>query len=305
MKKLVSLLIAVIMVVSLFALAVPATAAGTDPSFAASESKVIAFKALKNGQPGNGINPGAMYDKDYAGDNLNPLNDGADYGTNTKKAEKLKAYTNSQAGTFYTMFSENTGDLRYSNIFQVSLGSGTDPELTKISTIVLAVPGAASVVAANGLPTNLAVYYGNEEWQAVTATSTNYADAVAANKANYKELCTMADLTGTDTEPSKFVESADGSFRYIEYTLDTPIEAKYLVVGLKSQNWVYYTEFAAFSPAETATEPETTAASGAGGQGQSGTTNPTTGDNTVIVLAVVAVVAIAGAAVVVRRKEHN
>jgi len=41
MKKILSLIVSIVMVASIFALAVPASAAGVDPTFSADKSKII------------------------------------------------------------------------------------------------------------------------------------------------------------------------------------------------------------------------------------------------------------------------
>ena len=63
MKKIISLIVSIVMIASVFALAVPASAANVDPAFTADKSKIIAVsfpKAAAN------VNPDALIDGSYA-----------------------------------------------------------------------------------------------------------------------------------------------------------------------------------------------------------------------------------------------
>ncbi len=304
MKKLVSLAIAVIMIVSVFAMAMPAAAAGTDPSRPASESKVIKVKSSTKlgGSVGDFANAA---NKNYAD---NTMDQTATYASDPPKNSEIAAAHQCVAitpmGSKYSVFCEKgSTDPEYNDYLVAELGSGETVESTKIDTVVFAVPAATSKICTLGKPVinNIAVYYSNtEDWKPVAAASATADNAdVQANKANFKELFTV---TGLDKEDSttQFVESADGTYRYYEYKLAEPVEAKYLLIGTTISMYSFFTEFAVFSPEEVATtEEQTTAAT------EPAAPAADTGDNAMIVLAVVGAVAVIGLGISLRRKENN
>ena len=302
MKKLVSLAIAVIMIISALAFSVNAgSSTGKDPTYAASESKVIKVKTSTKVGGSVGAFTNAS-NKSYVDKTLDTT---ATYANDPPKNGDLATAHESLAlnpmGSKYSVFCEKgSTDPEYNTYLIAELGTGETVELTKISTIVIAVPGTASPIVTNGKPVidNFAVYYSStDDWKPVAAASATADNAdVIANKANFKELFTVKNLLKEDSE-TQFTESADGSFRYYEATLAEPVEAKYLLIGSNLTMYSFISEIAAFSPAEAATEAPA----------ETGTTAPAanTGDNAIIIASVVGAVAVIGMAVSLRKKEYN
>jgi hypothetical protein len=231
MKKFIALTLSVLMIASVFALAVPASAANLDPQFKADKSKIIGVAFPKAAAYAN---PEALIDGSYGGDNLNPCEGITAFGNGTT-ARVLGGTTFYEAATSYTAYSEKyvEGDAIYNVFVQLTLGTGTEAQKTKISSICFAVPAEASKVG-GCVPDGFSLYYGDSIW---FNTADNEAAKIAINKANWHYSCTV---TGLYAE-NKYSVAADGSYRYYECNLPEPIEATYLLLLFSREFDIYVT----------------------------------------------------------------
>ncbi len=257
MKKILSLIVSIVMVASIFALAVPASAAGVDPTFSADKSKIIGVVFPKAAAY---VNPDALIDGSYGGDNLNPCEGVEAYG-NGNTARLLGGTAFYEAATPYTAYSQKfveDGSAVYNVFIQLTLGEDNNPQKTKISSVCFAIPAEESKVGGS-IPDGFSLYAGQGIW---FNTADNEEAKININKMNYKYVCTCDGLYSQN----KYSVSADGSFRYYQCNLPEPVECTHLLllfsrefdIYLTQQNrdegkenaptvYHYVTEFAAFS----------------------------------------------------------
>ena len=233
MKKIISLIVSIVMIASVFALAVPASAANVDPAFPADKSKIIAVsfpKAAAN------VNPDALIDGSYAGDNLNPCEGIEAYGNGTT-ARLLGGAAFYQANTPYTAYSEkllDDGTDIYNVFCALTLGEGNIPAKTKISSICISIPAEESKVGGS-IPDGFSLYAGQAVW---FNTADNEEAKININKVNYKYVCTCDGLYSQN----KYSVSADGSFRYYQCNLPEPVECTYLLLVFSHEFDLYLTQ---------------------------------------------------------------
>lgn len=289
MKKIVSLLLVTLMILSAFTLCFSssAEAANKDPKFAAADSMVIeqpqqadkdrlnkkCFYAL-----GGGLNsPGGLCDKDYTSSKV---------ASNSNKKFEISAQTSANTVDIQAVQKENG----YCAIISYKLQEGTK------KSIVVTVPSSSTSV-----PNALDFYACDDFWaEAADNVYNKPIDSSANRNHTFTLVLSVKDLAG------KWKMSTDETYRYYEADFDREFTNNFLAIGFYSDptradaSKPTYTlnEIAVFSSSIAEPAPVNPGTN-------SSATNPTTGDNFTLmtVLSLGAVLTAAAVVVKVRKKE--